>query len=423
MSAAQFQGVGFRSTFRNSSAMALDSIRAHRLRSFLTLLGVIIGVASVVLVGSAIEGLGVYTERSVAQAFGTESFLVAQIASVGPLTRKQVAEKLRRNKPMQKDEVEFLRAATGDNVLYSPFRQTFQDVKAGDQIYELAVIIGAGATLPDIREVLVGDGRFFTEQEERARQAVAVIGLDIKERFFPNGSALGKTFKLNGIDFTVVGVQEKLGSAFGRSQDNSVYIPYSMYERLFGPGTGFPVFGRARPDSGLDMDGALDEARAALRSKFGARPGQEDPFDTLTPTAIRGFLDSILSLISAIVVPVTMISLVVGGIVIMNIMLVSVTERTREIGIRKSLGARHEDIMWQFLLEALYLAVVGGLIGLLLAVALTSFATRAFGATLAVTTPYVLLAVFVSTGVGLISGYYPARRAARLDPIAALRAE
>jgi putative ABC transport system permease protein len=403
--------------------LALDSIRAHKLRSFLTLLGVIIGVASVILVGAAIDGLGVYAENITAKAFGSDSFLVAQIASVGRLTSRQLADKQRRNKRIRPDDVAYLRTATGDSIVYSPYAQHTDDVKGENQVYEGASILGASATLPDMRDIPVEDGRFFTENEERLRRPVAVIGQDIRDAIFQEGSPIGRTIRVLGTELTVIGLLERQGSSFGRSLDNPVYIPITVYYELYGGQRGTAVFGKARAGSALDMDGALDITRAALRSHFHTPPGQADNFDTLTPDSVRSFVDSILGVIAAVVVPITSISLVVGGIVIMNIMLVSVTERTREIGIRKSLGARQGDILLQFLIESVILSLAGGLIGLGTG-ALASLALSAlFGATLKVTAGYVLLAIFVSSAVGIISGWYPARRAARLDPVAALRAE
>jgi putative ABC transport system permease protein len=250
-----------------------------------------------------------------------------------------------------------------------------------------------------------------------------VIGHDIRTRLFPNSAAIGRTLKLSGIDFFIAGVEDKLGSAFGRSLDISVYIPIAVYTRLYGTGQSVNIFARARPESGLHLEEALDITRVALRTRFHARPGQADRFDTLTPDAIRSFMDSLLSTISAVIIPVTCISLVVGGIVIMNIMLVSVTERTHEIGVRKSLGARQSDIRLQFLIEAILLSAAGGVAGVLAGAILTQVLARIFEISLRVTLPYIVLAVFVSSSVGIISGWYPARRAARLDPVDALRSE
>jgi putative ABC transport system permease protein len=404
--------------------MAIDSLRSHKLRSFLTLLGVIIGVASVILVGAAIAGLGVYAEQSTSKAFGSESFLVAQIVAQGRMNRREYFDKVKRNKPIRNDDARFLESVNGDSVLYSPYRQHTSDVKRDNQTSEDASISGVSAAMADIRDIGVTDGRFFTAEEEHARPFVAVVGDTVRTTLFPGDtSPLGAIVRIEGIEFTVVGVLERLGSVFGRDQDNSAYIPITAFDRLYGSGSGFALFGRPKPSSGLSLDEALDETRVALRTRFHTRPGQEDNFDTLTPDAIRGFIDQVLWMIAAVVVPVTCISLVVGGIVIMNIMLVSVTERTREIGVRKSLGARHADIMQQVLIEAVVLASLGGAMGVAIGAAATAVLGSVFDLSLHITAGYVALSLAVSGIVGIASGWYPARHAARLDPVVALRAE
>ncbi|MBL8240093.1 MAG: ABC transporter permease [Bryobacterales bacterium] len=413
----------FRYKVSTAFALAISSIMAHKLRSFLTLLGVIIGVSSVVLVGAAIEGLGNYANQTTSKAFGSESFLIAQIANVGKMTRKERAEKLRVNKEIRPEDLAYLRATTGETMLYSPYRQRVEDVKYKEQTFENASIIGTAAVLPEIREVITTEGRFFTEQEEQNKQFVCIIGTDIVARFFEGGSPIGKSLTIRGYQFQIVGVQEKLGNAGGRSQDVSVYIPDAAFTRIIGPSRSMSIFARPRPESGLTLDQGLDVVRAALRSRFKTRPGAVDNFDFLTPDSIRAFIDQILGLIGAVIVPVTMISLVVGGIVIMNIMLVSVTERTREIGIRKALGARQADILLQFLIEAVFLSVLGGVMGLGLGYSMAKGLSIAFEVDLEVTPFYVFLSVIVSTAVGVVSGWYPARRAARMDPIEALRTE
>jgi len=296
-------------------------------------------------------------------------------------------------------------------------------VKRENTTYEGSVILGVSANLPEIRDVGLREGRFFSASEERTRQSVAVIGQEVAAELFPFSSPLGKTFRLRGFDFQVIGVQEKLGAMGARSQDNSIYIPVTSFNRIYGKAGTLSIFGRAKPDGGLTLEGALDLTRAALRSRFRTRPGEEDNFDFLTPDAIRGFIDNILGLIRVVVIPVTLLSLVVGGIVIMNIMLVSVTERTREIGIRKSLGARRADIMLQFLVEAVLLAVLGGSIGLLIGASVSAALSAALDLSLRVTLPYVALALIVSSTVGILSGWYPASRAAKLDPVVALGAD
>ncbi|HLK63668.1 MAG TPA: ABC transporter permease [Bryobacteraceae bacterium] len=410
--------------FQNAFRLAMDSIRSHKLRSFLTLLGVIIGVASVILVGAAIAGLGVYAEQSTAKAFGSESFMVAQIVATGRLSRREYFDKVKRNKPIREEESRLLKSVNGERVLYSPYRNHASDVKRDNLICEDTTIIGVSADMASIRDIGVVDGRFFTEQEDRSRAFVAVIGDTVRTTLFPGDiSPINQIIRIEGIEFTVIGLQERLGSAFGRDQDKSIYIPATAFNRMYGPGTGFALFGRPKPGSGLDLNSALDETRVVLRTRFHALPGQADNFDTLTPDAIRGFIDQLLGMVAAIVVPVTCISLVVGGIVIMNIMLVSVTERTREIGVRKALGARHGDIMMQILIEAVVLSVMGGACGILLGAGFTMLMGQVFDLSLHITLGYVVLSIAVSTIVGVVSGWYPASRAAKLDPVVALRAE
>jgi putative ABC transport system permease protein len=412
----------FRFQLTSAIGLAWDSLRAHKLRSFLTLLGMMIGVASVILVGSAIDGLGLYAEQSTSKTFGSESFVLQQVTNAR--SRKEFFDKLKYNRELKLADEHYLELTNGSNTLYSAYRNSIIDTKRGSLTSEDTVILGAESDLPDIRDIVMVEGRFFTKTEEQSAAFVAVIGDDLKKNLFPDGSSpLGKTFKIQGLDFTVVGVQERVGSTFGRSQDNAAAIPVTTFSRMFGPGRSIAIFARPRPGRGMTMQQSLDYTRVALRSRFHQKPGENDRFDFITPDAIRGFIDSLLSMVAAVVVPITCISLVVGGIVIMNIMLVSVTERTREIGIRKSLGARRSDIMLQILIEAVLMAFAGGTIGVGTGALLTTILTAAFGVTLRVTPVYVVLSVFVSGAVGVISGWYPASKAAGLDPIVALRAE
>ena len=405
----------------SASWLAIDSIRAHKLRSSLTLLGVIVGVASVVMVGAAIQGLGTYATESTSKVFGTNTFLIAQVANA--VSRSEYFTKLKQNRPIRSDDLKYLKSLTGDAILYSAYNQRVEDIRCETLRSEAASIIGVASALPEMREINLADGRFFTEQEERSAQPVAVIGSEVADTLFPNAHPIGRTVRIQGRVFTVVGVQEKVGSPFGRSQDNIAYIPFPVFVKMYGSGQSIAIFGRARPGTGLTVESALDVTRVALRSRFHAQPGHSDRFDSLTPEAMQSFISQLLAMISAVVVPVTLISLVVGGIVIMNIMLVSVTERTHEIGVRKSVGARQADIRRQFLIEAVILAGLGGMIGVALGAAFTMLLAKVADLTLTITIQYVVLGLAVSGIVGVISGWYPAVRASRLDPVEALRAE
>ncbi len=403
--------------------LALDSIRAHKLRSFLTLLGIIIGVASVILVGAAIDGLGTYTSNVTNRVFGSESFIIAQVAQVGNMSWREYIDKLRYNKRIRPQDVTYLRDTTNSQLEYSPYQQHTDDVKAQGQTFEAAPIYGVSYNLPDMRDETLSQGRWFTRSEENLRAPVAVIGDDVRLALYPQVSPLGKTIRVGGQQLTIIGVLEHQGSSFGQSLDNPVYMPVTVFNAIYGAQHGMAVFAKPRTEDGVSFGEAIDVVRGALRVHFHARPGKPDNFDILTPDSIRSFVGQILGVISAVVVPITAISLVVGGIVVMNIMLVSVTERTREIGVRKSLGARQSDIMLQFLTESVILSLVGGCLGVAFGALLAFLISAAFGLTLSITLPYVAISVFVSSAVGIISGWYPARRAARLDPVVALRAE
>ena len=411
---------------RTALGLAIHSIFAHRLRSALTLLGVIIGVASVVLVGSAIEGMGAYADTNVSRVFGANSFIIQRVAGAG-MTRSQFLEKLRVNKRIHLEELQYLRATTGEQIRYSPYMQRSEDAKnlegAQPVTFEGATILGASAELADIRDIVLTEGRYLTEQEDLNRQAVAVIGDDIRNQLFPTGQVIGRNITVQGHNFRIIGLQEKLGSSGAQSQDHQIYIPATVFVKIFPRPESITIFGSPRPESGLSMNEALDAARTVLRSRFHTKPGKDDNFGSITPDTIRAFVGQLLALVAAVVVPITAISLIVGGIVIMNIMLVSVTERTREIGIRKAVGARPSDIRLQFLIEATILAAVGGLIGLGLGAGAAAALGYALKTPLPVTWPYAVLAIVVSSVVGIVSGWYPASRASQLDPIEALRAD
>ncbi len=247
------------STFGNAASLAILSLRAHKLRTFLTLLGVIIGVGSVVIVGAAIEGLGSYAEQTTSKVFGSDGFQVGQLLQSTRLSRRERLEKLKYNKQIRDEDFRYLRAVNGDRILYSPYRSRSEDISVGSERAEDCQIIGAAASLSEIRDLNLTDGRFFTEQEEQNRVPVAVIGDEVRSKLFPDASPIGKTIRISGLDFTVVGVQEKIGSAGGASQDLSAFIPVTAFTRLYGLQRTMVLFARARPGTGLTLEELLTQ--------------------------------------------------------------------------------------------------------------------------------------------------------------------
>jgi putative ABC transport system permease protein len=247
---------------------------------------------------------------------------------------------------------------------------------------------------------------------------VAVIGDDVKEKFFPGQDPIGKSINVRGLPLTIVGVEAKRGSMMGQSLDKQMYIPLTAYRKIFGGRQSLQIHGKsATPEK---FQTALEDARTSLRNKHKLKGSDEDDFGIVDTQGVAGQVDSLTGGIAAVVVPITAISLIVGGIVVMNIMLVSVTERTFEIGLRKALGATRKQMLLQFLIESSLLTTCGGILGFLLAVGVTGLITILAGWTMTVTFGYVILSVAVSGGIGLLSGIYPAFKASRLDPIAAL---
>jgi putative ABC transport system permease protein len=246
-----------------------------------------------------------------------------------------------------------------------------------------------------------------------------VIADDVREKYFSDTSAIGKTIKLRGLPLLIVGVEDKRGQLPGSSFNRAIYIPVTLHQQIFGSGdSGLQIHGKGA--SVERFDSAIEEARLLLRNKRGLSGSDEDNFGLVNTKELGGQIDQFTNSIAAVVVPITLITLIVGGIVVMNIMLVSVTERTFEIGLRKALGATHRQILLQFLIESALLCIVGGIIGLLLAIAVTILITLFAGITMTVTLTYVILSVAVSSIIGIIAGIYPAWKAAKLDPIAAL---
>jgi putative ABC transport system permease protein len=402
----------------DAARIALQSILAHKLRAFLTLIGIIIGVASVVVVGAAISGLNTYVMEKVTAVLGVNHFMIARMAHQGEMSEDDWEKMNRRNKRLEIEDYEWMRdnCVSCSEVGAQLMNQT--DLKQnGEELFGVQVQ-GCTPNMVSIEDKTIGDGRFFLQQEYDTAAMVVVIGDDVKEKFFPGQDPVGKSLNVRGLPMMVVGVEDKRGSMMGQSFDKMIYMPLTAYRKIFGGRQSIQIHGKAA--SRATFQTAIEDARTALRNKHKLKGNEDDDFGLVDTNSVAGSVDSLTGGIAAVVVPITFISLVVGGIVVMNIMLVSVTERTFEIGLRKALGATRKQMLLQFMIESSVLTTCGGILGLLLAIALAWTISITTGVTMTVTFVYVLLSVGVSGGIGMIAGIYPAFKASRLDPIVAL---
>jgi putative ABC transport system permease protein len=409
--------------FIETLKLALSAIWAHKLRSALTLLGMIIGVTAVVVVVSVIQGFNAYFDEKIA-GIGSSSFSIRRFSFEDFKDTDTIAAAQRRNKDLTLDEFEYLRSrAQLIDKLGAKANQTRSQIKRGSEILEEVPVDGATANIADIDNLDINDGRYFTDAENDAASRVAYIGADVSTKLFPAGNAVGGEIVIAGLPYRVIGVAAAKGTIFGVPQDNFITIPLKTYASNFGMLTGrrsLYFVATARSDEAFDD--AVEEARFLLRARRHLGAGEKDNFGILTPDAITGIRDRVLGTVSIVAIAVPAIALVVGGIVIMNIMLVSVTERTKEIGIRKSLGARRKDILKQFMVEAVTLSAIGGAVGVMLAWIIGRVLTAVFFPTY-LSIAAIIVALIVSGGIGVLSGIFPAWKAARLDPIEALRAD
>jgi putative ABC transport system permease protein len=404
--------------YADAARIALQSILAHKLRAFLTLIGIIIGVASVVVVGAAISGLNTYVMEKVTAVLGVNHFMIARMAHQGQLSEEEWEKMNRRNKRLELEDYEWVRENCVACSEVGAQLQNQVDLKQnGEELFGVQVQ-GCTPNMQSVEDKTIGDGRFFLQQEYDTAAMVAVIGDELKEKFFPGQDPVGKTLNVRGLPLTVVGVEEKRGSMLGQSFDKVLYMPLTAYRKIFGGRQSLQIHGKAATRAAFDK--AIEDARTALRNKHKLKGNEDDDFGLVDTQGVASSVDSLTGGIAAVVVPITFISLVVGGIVVMNIMLVSVTERTFEIGLRKALGATRKQMLLQFMIESSVLTTCGGILGLLLAILLAWAISVTTGVTMTVTFIYVVLAVGVSGGIGMIAGIYPAFKASRLDPIVAL---
>ena len=407
-------------SYREAFSVAVRSIVASKLRSFLTLLGVILATATLIVVMSIVHGMDMYVADQVSD-MGPDGFQVQRIPLVGDFDPKKMLELDRRNPKLTFDEFHYLKSHLA---LVREFgMQSSRNVTAGyrDQTLDAVEIDGVTANIAVISDISVASGRFILDIDDQRHNAVAFIGEDIRARFFPDREPVGKTIKLDGKPFEVIGTATKRGSVFGFSRDNFVMIPLGAFFKAFG----------AHPDLtfnalAIDRDrlsDAQDEVRVLLRSYRRLRPNQEDNFGLMASASLVDLWDKLTKVLATMAVGIVSVFMVVGGVVIMNIMLAVVTERTYEIGIRKAVGARNQDILRQFLIESSLLSASGGLAGVTLAWLVTLAVRAGTPMPMAVPPSAIFIGVGLTAMVGLFFGVYPARRAAQLDPIHALRWE
>jgi ABC-type antimicrobial peptide transport system permease subunit len=412
----------YRHNLRENLWLALDTLRTHKFRSFLTVLGVLIGTTTVIGVASVVAGL----DRQVvemAQDFGVRTLFIYKFQP-GPRFRLTREERMR--KPLTYEDMVAIQelCPSVEAVAALIFRGIFSSAEVKYKGQEMVNAFFAGSTPDDFRIINANlvDGRIFTEIDNRHRRDVAVIGADVVTRFFEHEDPIGKSILVDGHSFEVIGTLAKRKAVLGDSgEDRMVLIPYFTFKKIYPEAKENYIHALAYPGRIAE---AVDEVTGVLRRRRHDKPSDPDSFGVTTAESAINQFREITGTVALVMVVLSSIGLLVGGIGVMNIMLVSVTERTREIGVRKAIGARRRDITWQFLLEAMTLTGAGGVLGILAGFVL-SFSVRTIFPDLPSTVP--LWAVFagflVSVSIGLFFGMWPALKAARLDPIVALRYE
>ena len=401
--------------------IALRSLWANKLRSVLTLLGVVIGIAAVIAVVTFVSGIQDYVATKVFN-LGADVFLIFKVSPLSTNVDHYLEGEKRKDLTME-DFQAVVEACHHCDLVGVSTRNESGHVKYAEQSISDTLIRGINPGMATILDTDLDSGRMLNETDVNNRSPVAVVGMDIVEHLMPGTDPVGKEVRVDGWPYQVIGVAKKKGKTLGQSADNFVMIPITACLKQYGVhNDSLRICGKAS-SAGVPLNEAIDEARAALRARRHDRPEADDSFDIETNASLLGIWQNFSSTFFIATIGIACISLVVGGIVIMNIMLVAVTERTREIGIRKAMGARRDDVLLQFLIEAVILSLIGGILGVLTGVGVAKTVTLAIGIPSSIKLWAVAAALIVAASVGVFFGVYPARKAAHLDPIVALRFE
>ena len=400
--------------------IALASLWANKLRSLLTLLGVVIGVAAVIAVVTFVNGINGYVANKIFN-LGADVFIITKVSPV-PTSIDEVLEGNKRKNFELDDYEAVLNGCRRCQYVGAATFNPSGHVAYADQSSSDTWVRGLTPSMGVILDQDLVAGRMINDTDVQNASKVAVIGDDILEKLMPGLDPIGREVRIDGEMYQVIGLGKRQGKTLGQSRDNFVMIPITSWMRQYGSHVSISVSAKAN-GVGQQLEQATDEARAIMRARRHDRPGQPDSFALETNASFLGIWAGISSSFFIAMIAIAAISLIVGGIVIMNIMLVSVTERTREIGIRKALGARRHDVMRQFLIESSTMAVLGGVLGILLGIFIAKGITALVGMPSVIKLWAVAAGLLVSAGVGIFFGVYPARRAAELEPIAALRFE